>query len=141
MVTDAGEWGWSSYRATAGLQETPEWLDVPTVLSLFDASVETARAAYRQFVAEGMRVPAPWTEVTSQIYLGSPAFRERIEALLDGKSFANVPTVQTRPTRLTADDVLRQVAATYRLPVGEVLDRTLSRCVRDGGIPVAARGE
>lgn len=123
MVTDAGDWVWSSYRATAGFQEKPDWLDVPTVWSHFDVSVETARAAYRRFVAEGMDVAAPWAQVTSQIYLGSPEFRERIEALLDGKSFANVPTVQARPTRLTADDVLRQVAATYRLRVGELLDR------------------
>ncbi|MEK6804980.1 MAG: transposase [Nitrospirota bacterium] len=124
MVTDAGDWEWSSYRATAGVQETPTWLDVPMVLSLFDISVATARAAYRHFVAEGTSAPSPWAEVTSQIYLGSPDFRERIESLLQGKPLANVPIAQTRPTRLSADDVLRQVAATYRLRVGELLDRS-----------------
>lgn len=31
MVTDAGDWVSSSYRATAGFQEKPDWLDVPTV--------------------------------------------------------------------------------------------------------------
>lgn len=124
MVPDASAWGWSSYRATAGVQTAPDWLDVPAVLSLFDRSVTTARLAYRQFVVEGMSAPSPWARVTSQIYLGSPEFRERIEARLDGASFANVPTVQTRPTRPSADDVLQQVAATYRLRVGELLDRS-----------------
>jgi putative transposase len=26
MVGTAGEWPWSSYRATAGLERAPEWL-------------------------------------------------------------------------------------------------------------------
>ena len=124
MVTDVGEWVWSSYRATAGVQDAPDWLDAPMVLSLFDTSVATARTAYRRFVTEGMSAPSPWAEVTSQIYLGGPAFRERIEAFLDGTSFANIPSVQTRPTRLSANDVLQQVAATYRLRVGELLDQS-----------------
>ena len=32
MVREVGEWSWSSDRATAGLQDTPDWLDVPAVL-------------------------------------------------------------------------------------------------------------
>jgi hypothetical protein len=42
MVREVGEWSWSSYRATVGLQEAPDWLDVPAVLSLFNDSVATA---------------------------------------------------------------------------------------------------
>ena len=124
MVTEVDDWVWSSYRATAGLQEPPDWLDVPMVLSLFNASVATARTAYRRFVEEGVSQPSPWAQVTGQIYLGSPDFRERIESLLGGKSLANIPTTQTRPTRLAADEVLQYVATTYHLRVGELLDRS-----------------
>jgi len=57
MVREVGEWNWSSDRATAGLQEAPDWLDVPAVLSLFNDSVATARTAYRGFVADGVTNP------------------------------------------------------------------------------------
>lgn len=53
MVSEAHGWAWSSYRATAGLQKAPDWLDVSAVLSLFDRHRATARIAYRRFVTEG----------------------------------------------------------------------------------------
>jgi REP element-mobilizing transposase RayT len=124
LVTDAGDWVWSSYRATVGVQPTPDWLDVPAVLTLFDSVAATARIAYRGFVADGVSQPSPWTQVTGQIFLGSPDFLERMEPLLRGKPLANIPTAQTRPTRLSSDDVLRHVAATYRVRVGALLDRS-----------------
>ena len=124
MVTEASEWVWSSYRATAGLQDAPDWLDVPAVLALFNASVPTARTAYCRFVAEGVSQPSPWGKVTSQIFLGSPEFLERIELLVHGKPLTNVPSAHSRPTRLSADDVLRHVATTYHVRVGALLDRS-----------------
>ena len=94
----------------AGIQEAPEWLDTSSVLSLFDTNQATARAAYQRFVADGVHQPSPWAQVTSQIFLGSPEFLDRIERLVQGKPLANVPTVQTQPTRLSPDEVLQRVA-------------------------------
>ena len=68
MVREVGEWSWSSYRATVGLQEAPDWLDVPAVLSLFNDSLATARTAYRGFVADGVNQPSPWTHLTRIIH-------------------------------------------------------------------------
>lgn len=124
LVGDASEWVWSSYRATAGLQEIPDWLDVPSVLSLFAHSAATAQAAYRRFVADGVNQPSPWRDVIGQIYLGSPEFLERIDRVVRGKSLVNVPSAQGRPTRLSADEVLKQVAAAYRVRLGALLDRS-----------------
>ena len=62
MVREVGEWSWSSYRATVGLQEAPDWLDVPAVLSLFNDSLANARTAYRGFVADGVNQPSTWTQ-------------------------------------------------------------------------------
>ncbi len=123
LVTEAGAWGWSSYQATVGLQAAPDWLDVSAVLSLFNRNASTARTAYRRFVAEGSGQPAPWKDVRSQIFLGGAEFLERIEQLVQGKPLANVPALHTRPTRLSPDEVLQRVAATYRLSVNAVLDR------------------
>ena len=36
----------------------------------------------------------------------------------------NIPTAQTCPTRLSSDDVLCHVAATYRVRVGALLERS-----------------
>jgi putative transposase len=124
MVREADEWAWSSYRALAGLQPAPDWLDVPSVLALFDPSVSTAQAAYRRFVADGVNQPSPWKDVTGQIYLGSSDFLERIELLTQGQSPANIPRAQIQPTRVSADEVLTHVASTYRVGVGALLSRS-----------------
>lgn len=59
IVREAHEWEWSSYRATAGVQDAPDWLDVPAVWALFHASTAIAQAAYRRFVAEGVGILHP----------------------------------------------------------------------------------
>jgi len=123
MVGEAEAWMWSSYRATAGLQPVPDWLDVSAVWALFDPAVLTAQAAYRHFVAEGVGQPAPWTDVRGQIFLGSDAFRERMALLVRGKPLANVPAAHSHPTRLSADEVLKQVAATYHVEMAALLAR------------------
>ena len=66
----------------------------------------------------------PWGHVTRQIYLGGPAFLERIERLVRGKSVANVPTAQATPTRLSPGAILQHVAAIYRVPATDILART-----------------
>ena len=67
-------------------------MDVAAVLDLFDPDHARARQAYPQFVAQGMGNLSPWTHITGQIYLGSPAFRERMAT--------QVPQAQ-----LTASDI------------------------------------
>lgn len=118
------DWMWGSYRATMGLQAAPPWLDVPAVLSLFHTDPAIAQGAYQRFVAEGVGEPSPWSQVTGQVFLGSPDFLARMERRLDGKPLANVPATQTRPTRLSPDEVLRSVASIYGVPMAEVLDRS-----------------
>jgi len=124
MVGAPTEWAWSSYRATAGLDAVPPWLDVAGVLELFEANQERARQVYRQFVAEGMGRPSPWTEITGQIFLGSPVFLERMAALLPDQRPANVPVAQTDPTRLAPSEILARVAAVYEIAPTAVVART-----------------
>jgi REP element-mobilizing transposase RayT len=50
MVADAGEWEWSSYRATVGSEPAPQWLDVAFLLDLFGGAER-----YAEFVREGGR--------------------------------------------------------------------------------------
>jgi len=89
MVKEVGAWPWSSYRATVGIHEAPDWLNRDGVLSLFDGEQSRARRAYQRFVAEGVRQPSPWDQVTSQIFLGGSEFLDRVERLVRGKPVAN----------------------------------------------------
>jgi len=55
MVASAGEWRWSSYRATAGLDVIPSWLDPAPILERVDVN------GYREYVAAGAEaVSRPW---------------------------------------------------------------------------------
>jgi REP element-mobilizing transposase RayT len=45
-----GSWPWGSYRAIAGLEPAPGFLDVDGVLELFDARPDVARETFRAFV-------------------------------------------------------------------------------------------
>jgi putative transposase len=53
IVRDVGDWPWSSYRATAGLEFAPAFLAVDELLSLFGPTPERARDAYIRFVLAG----------------------------------------------------------------------------------------
>ena len=46
----AGDWLWSSYRASAGLELAPRFLDVDRVLSFFADMPDRARASFCAFV-------------------------------------------------------------------------------------------
>lgn len=49
------DWRWSSYRATAGLDEAPFWLDTATVRMRFNGESDKERiSAYRDFVIAGV---------------------------------------------------------------------------------------
>jgi len=63
MVRRPEEWPWSSYRASVGAEEAPDWLDVDWLLSHFGANRSGAVAAYRRFAEAGQGQPAPWKQL------------------------------------------------------------------------------
>ena len=44
-------WGWSSYRACAGLERAPRFLALSVLLQLFGPNVRRAQVSFRSFVA------------------------------------------------------------------------------------------
>jgi REP element-mobilizing transposase RayT len=50
LVDRPGDWPWSSYRATAGLEDAPGFLDVSSVHGLLSHDPDRARILYREFV-------------------------------------------------------------------------------------------
>jgi REP element-mobilizing transposase RayT len=98
MVHRADEWPWSNYRAVAGLCSAPAWLNTEWVLAVFGRTRQQAQVAYSQFVAEGKDQPSPWAQLKNQIYLGSDAFVNRVQAQIPKTQvLSEIPKSQCRP--------------------------------------------
>lgn len=69
LCRDAAGWKWSSSRATAGLEWVPGFLTVGDILVEFSNRPDEARAAYRDFVADGIRVAS----LAGALALSTPA--------------------------------------------------------------------
>lgn len=67
IVHTAADWSWSSYRATAGLIESPRWLITDSLLSAFGERRTVAAKSYREFVRCGVNPEARWRDVSSGV--------------------------------------------------------------------------
>jgi len=81
MVRSVRDWPWSSYRATAGQTEVPEFLTVDWVLSQFDPDRERAVREYRRFIRQGRGINV-WDELRAGALLGTDGFVDQLRPLL-----------------------------------------------------------
>lgn len=96
IVSHPRLWVWSSYRATVGETKAPGWLTTDWILSQFGQRGGAAQARYRTFVAEGRGGPAPWEQLTGQIYLGSEKFVAQHQP---NRVIRDIPRRQTQAQR------------------------------------------
>ena len=95
LVRSAKDWPWSNYRATAGLDSVPEWLQVDWLLACFGAQKKQATLQFRQFVANGKGQQSPLARLRNQIYLGDDAFIEEMQAKVEKDAdLSEVPSAQ-----------------------------------------------
>lgn len=123
IVDKAADWPWSSYRATVGKIQPPNWLAVDWVLGQFGRSRVSARQAYKRFVTEGLDVASPWSELRGQIWLGGETFLARMERLAAGSPLEEVSDVQAHPARPTREDVLQAVGEVYDMDTKAITSR------------------
>ena len=97
MVDDPQQWPWSSYAAMTGEKQAPPWLQTDWILGQFDRNRGQAVMGYVDFVRAGAGMPSVWERLRGQVYLGSDAFLQRIQALSDKTSLAEIPRTQRRP--------------------------------------------
>jgi putative transposase len=97
FVASAERWQWSSYRATAGLEPGPPWLNTAAVLERFGSEPDRAATRFQEFVRDGVNAPAPWSALQGQVFLGSEQFAERMVCELEP---ARVSTEVCRADRL-----------------------------------------
>jgi hypothetical protein len=86
MCARPEEYRWSSYRATAGLEIAPDWLDVDPVYRLFAADKETAQPLYRDFVLAKIGCEERlWDKLINQLYLGTETWTKAMRAQVETK--------------------------------------------------------
>jgi putative transposase len=96
MVTQPGNWRWSSYKVTAYGGKVPEVLTIDWVLGQFAERKVAARQQYRKFVADGMAMrKRPWEKLVGQVFLGSENFVARMrEHFGDRQEVKEIPRAQ-----------------------------------------------
>lgn len=120
---------WSSYRATAGYDPAPDWLDVASAHLLFGLDTATAQAEYRAFVlARVISEERLWDHVKNAIYLGTDAWTRKMRKVVEAKPRS---TDHPRRQRAVGRPKMQMIAATVsriaRLPYETV-------CSRSGGV-------
>jgi putative transposase len=111
MVSRPEEWPWSSYRAIAGLDPTPNWLTTSTLLSRIAPDPEEARMFYRAWVTDGLSEPSPLREVQNQVFLGMRPFLQKMRTLVEERTISvDHPAIQRAVGRPALSDVVRVVA-------------------------------
>ena len=118
MVAQPDEWPWSSYRATAGLEEKPEYLSIDRLLREFDDDLEVARVCYLRYVTSARPDVLPRGPV-----LGDRAFASQFTAAAAGAS----------------REVTRGERNVEKRSVKELLAGILTRTDRDAAIVRAYR--
>lgn len=124
IARSARDWPWSSYRASSGQSEVPEFLTTDWILSQFDAQRQRAVRAYRKFVRQGRGVEV-WDSLRAGCLLGSDSFVEAIRpALLE------IPLDK---------NVLRREHDAARPTLLEIFQGTEGRADRDARVHKAVR--
>jgi putative transposase len=100
MVRSVRDWRWSSYRATAGQVEPPDFLATDWLLSQFVKDPSQAAHAYRRFVRQGKGIDV-WEDVTAGVLMGGEAFVQSLKPLLkdlvENREIRREERLATRP--------------------------------------------
>ena len=96
LVEQPDDWVWSNYRATAGLEPCPSFLEVAWTWEQFGVRPTTAQRRYQTFVAQGIGKPGPWEHLQGQLYLGGDRFVAKHQP---GRALKEIARRQTHPVR------------------------------------------
>jgi len=124
IVEQPRDWRWSSYLATIGETEKPDWLETNWILGQFSRAKKRAEEAYKRFVADGVGGPSPWRDLQGQIWLGEKAFLEKMERIIERENLEEVPLAQTVPSRPTKVDIFESVAEEFDITVEGLVERS-----------------
>jgi hypothetical protein len=118
LARRAGDWRWSSYRATAGLERAPGWLETDWTLAQFAKSRSTAREDFQKFVDMGKVAGREAMEFEGAPYLGDAAFRKRIQERIDARGIDDgIPLRYRRASdAVSVEEIRKRVAHEWKVP-------------------------
>ena len=99
MVKEASDWHWSSYRATARLEDAPAFTSIGWVLEQFGGSPHR----YRTYVDQASPDDAPLKKATGTHVLGDEKFRQTVQRKINAG--AEVPRSQKNIARRSLKDI------------------------------------
>ncbi|MBI4057019.1 MAG: transposase [Elusimicrobia bacterium] len=109
MVQYPGDWAWSSFKATAGLENSPLFLTIDPILAYFNNEKTHAEQRYMEFVLQGIGLSL-WDKLKNSIYLGSDSFLQSLRN--EKKDFmarsSEIPKIQTLPQREPLSKILQK---------------------------------
>ena len=121
IVQKPGDYEWTSYRATAGFAEVPEWLDVNSVLRSFSDDRQQAQARYRRFVADSPGDRCPWDDLIANTFLGDAGWVHQVRERVDSRPRDSAyPRKQRRVIEWHMNDVLTSVATALDVDVQQI---------------------
>ena len=97
IVKNPARYRWSSYRACAGLEDAPAFLQASALLAHFARSLPAARRRYAAYVEAGVQTPSPWERLQGQVLLGEQAFLRKVAPRLRSKALAKEIPKAERP--------------------------------------------
>lgn len=126
IVSRPEDYRWSSYRATAGLEAAPAWLDIASALAWLHPDRSMAQAEYQRFVqAKTGCEDRLWDNLVNSIYLGSEEWAKRTRKIVESKPrSSDHPKVQRAVGRPAIQQVVETVARVGELPREVVRSRS-----------------
>jgi len=111
---------WSSYRAFAGHESEPAWLETKATGSLIEGDPRRWRSKYRALVEEGAREGAasPWPAVEAQAVLGGQALLEEVRTQIK-QGRREIVGKRSLRRRGTFEDAVAIVERHFRRPWDE----------------------
>jgi putative transposase len=122
LVERPEDYRWSSYRAIAGFEPAPGWVDVQWALTRFGPDLGTQQREFRKFVDAGEGITrAPWQDAIGQILIGSAAWVERMRGTLESKLYStDHPAMQRFASRPRPAKIVETVAEVFETPEDDI---------------------
>jgi putative transposase len=132
MVERPEDYKWSSYRATAGLDAAPDWLDLGSVLPFFHPELKDAQEDYQEFVSAKIDgEDCLWDKLTNRIFLGTETWIKDMRKIVETKPRStDHPRAQRavgRPKMHTIVDAVAKAAGTSAASIRETRGSVLRR--------------
>jgi REP element-mobilizing transposase RayT len=112
LVEKAEDYRWSSYRATAGLEDPPDWMDIDSAWNAFAPDKLVAQTYYREFVLAKIGCEDRlWDNLVNALYLGTEAWTKTMRQMVELKPRStDHPRVQRSVGRPKMHEVVAAVA-------------------------------